>query len=52
MDEQGKFFLEDEKAKKVWKETIKISEVKASDYKAIFVVGGVSSALRLCFDTS
>lgn len=47
MDEQGKFFLEDEKAKKVWKETIKISEVKASDYKAIFVVGGVSPALRL-----
>jgi putative intracellular protease/amidase len=42
MDEQGKFFLEDEKAKKVWKETIKISEVKASDFKAIFVVGGVS----------
>lgn len=42
MDDQGKFFLEDKKAQKVWKETIKISEVKASEYKAIFVVGGVS----------
>ena len=42
MDDQGKFFLEDKEAKKVWQSTIKISEVKASDYKAIFVVGGVS----------
>jgi hypothetical protein len=41
MDDQGRFFLDDKKAQKVWKETIKISEVKASDFKAIFVVGGV-----------
>lgn len=42
MDDQGKFFLEDPTAKKVWQETKKISDVKAEDYKAIFVVGGVS----------
>lgn len=47
MDDQGKFFLEDKKAQKVWKETIKISEVKASDFKALFVVGGVSLYLSL-----
>ena len=47
MDDQGKFFLEDKDAKKVWQSTIKISEVKASDYKAIFVVGGVSLPLAM-----
>jgi putative intracellular protease/amidase len=47
MDDQGKFFLEDKDAKKVWQNTIKISEVKASDYKAIFVVGGVSPVFSL-----
>lgn len=46
MDDQGKFFLEDPTAKKVWQETKKISDVKASDYKAIFVVGGVSAGSR------
>jgi len=46
MDDQGRFFLDDKKAQKVWQETIKISEVKASDFKAIFVVGGVCLSHR------
>lgn len=46
MDDQGRFFLDDKKAQKVWQETIKISEVKASDFKAIFVVGGVCLSYR------
>lgn len=40
MDDQGKFFLEDETAKKVWQQTLKISDVNAADYKALFIVGG------------
>jgi putative intracellular protease/amidase len=42
MDDQGKFFLEDPTAQKIWKETVKLSEIKASDFKALFIVGGVS----------
>lgn len=50
MDDQGQFFLDDKEAKKVWQDTIKISEVKPSDYKAIFVVGGVSLYPGRLFD--
>lgn len=40
-DDQSVAFLQDEEAKKLYENTVKLSDVKASDYKAVFVVGGV-----------
>jgi putative intracellular protease/amidase len=39
-DESVKFMTSDAEAKKLWSETKKLSEVKAEDYAAIFVIGG------------
>jgi len=41
-DKESVDFLNDTKFKSLWNETKKISEVKAANYDAIFVVGGVS----------
>ena len=40
-DEQSTSFLNDSKTKELVENTKKLSQVKADDYKAIFVVGGV-----------
>jgi putative intracellular protease/amidase len=44
-EESVKFFQGDEEAKKLVTETKKIKDVKAEDYVAIFVVGGVCPTL-------
>jgi len=41
-DKESVDFLNDTKFKGLWNETKKISEVKAANYDAVFVVGGVS----------
>jgi putative intracellular protease/amidase len=42
-DEGSVKFLNDPKTKALYENTKKLSDVKASDYAAIFVVGGVSA---------
>lgn len=39
-EESVRFYNDDAEAKKLFTETKKISEVKAEDYAAIFVIGG------------
>jgi len=49
-DEDGKVFMEDPDAKRVWSETRKIGDVDAGDYVAMFVVGGHGPMIDLAFD--
>lgn len=42
-DEESQKFLKDPEAQKLVKNTKKVEDVKAADYEAIFVIGGVSA---------
>lgn len=42
-DEDSQKFLKDPEAQKLVKNTKKVEDVKAADYEAIFVIGGVSA---------
>jgi len=47
-DDESVSFLNDAETQKLVNETLKISDVKASDYVAVFVVGGVSAVFTQC----
>jgi putative intracellular protease/amidase len=53
-DDESVSFLKDPQAQKLVNETLKITDVKASDYVAIFVVGGVreNQLHRVCTHSS